>query len=144
MPRLVSGELVSGTRRRQQLTQRVKELAERYDTPLPQMVRRAVELEAKVNRQLERMGVRMDVKPDFKQTQVGVIPNDWAVVLLDSVARRGSGHTPDKAHPEYWGGTIKWISLRARFEIGCQACNSSSSALASFKSKISKASVDKP
>jgi hypothetical protein len=34
--------------------------------------------------------------------------------------------------------------LRASFEIGCQACNSSSSALASFKSKISKASVDKP
>ena len=40
----------------QQLTQRVKDLAERYDTPLPQMVGRVAELEAKVNRQLERMG----------------------------------------------------------------------------------------
>jgi len=40
----------------QQLTQRVKELAERYGTPLPQMVGRVVELEAKVNRHLERMG----------------------------------------------------------------------------------------
>jgi type I restriction enzyme M protein len=40
----------------QQLTQRVKELAERYDTPLPQMIDRATELEAKVNRHLERMG----------------------------------------------------------------------------------------
>ena len=40
----------------QQLTQRVKELAERYETPLPQMVSRVAELEAKVNRHLERMG----------------------------------------------------------------------------------------
>ena len=40
----------------QQLTQRVKELAERYETPLPQMASRVAELEATVNRHLERMG----------------------------------------------------------------------------------------
>ncbi len=40
----------------QQLTQRVKELAERYETPLPQMVNRVAELEAKVNRHLHKMG----------------------------------------------------------------------------------------
>jgi type I restriction enzyme M protein len=40
----------------QQLTQRVKELAERYETPIPQMANRVAELEAKVNRHLERMG----------------------------------------------------------------------------------------
>ena len=40
----------------QQLTQRVKELAERYETPLPQMVGRAAELEAKVSRHLQTMG----------------------------------------------------------------------------------------
>jgi type I restriction enzyme M protein len=40
----------------QQLTQRVKELAERYETPLPQMTSRVAELEAKVNQHLERMG----------------------------------------------------------------------------------------
>ena len=40
----------------QALTQRVKELAERYEAPLPQMVSRVAELEAKVNRHLERMG----------------------------------------------------------------------------------------
>jgi type I restriction enzyme M protein len=40
----------------QQLTQRVRELAERYETPLPQLVSRIAELEAKVNRHLERMG----------------------------------------------------------------------------------------
>lgn len=40
----------------QQLTQRVKELAERYQTPMPQMVNRVAELEAKVNRHLKHMG----------------------------------------------------------------------------------------
>lgn len=40
----------------QQLTGRVKELAERYETPMPQMSERVAELEAKVNRHLERMG----------------------------------------------------------------------------------------
>ena len=40
----------------QALTQRVKELAERYETPMPRMVSRVAELEAKVNGHLERMG----------------------------------------------------------------------------------------
>lgn len=40
----------------QQLTRRVKELAERYDTPLPEVARCVAELESKVNRHLERMG----------------------------------------------------------------------------------------
>ncbi|MDY0385957.1 MAG: type I restriction-modification system subunit M [Methanolobus sp.] len=43
----------------QSLTQRVKELAERYETPLPQMTERVAELEAKVNEHLERMGFRL-------------------------------------------------------------------------------------
>jgi type I restriction enzyme M protein len=40
----------------QNLTQRVKELSERYETPLPQMAERVNELEAKVNKHLEKMG----------------------------------------------------------------------------------------
>jgi type I restriction enzyme S subunit len=48
----------------------------------------------------------------YKQTEVGLIPGDWDVALLDSVAKRGSGHTPDRNHPEYWDGDIKWISLK--------------------------------
>jgi len=40
----------------QALTQRVKELAERYETPLPQMVNEVAKLESRVNRHLERMG----------------------------------------------------------------------------------------
>jgi len=42
----------------QALTQRVKELAERYETPMPVLTNRVVELEAKVNGHLERMGFK--------------------------------------------------------------------------------------
>ena len=52
------------------------------------------------------------IRAGYKQTEVGVIPQDWEASLLDSVAKRGSGHTPDKKHPEYWDGDIKWISLK--------------------------------
>ena len=40
----------------QQLTQRAKELADRYEIPLPKMLGRVTELEAKVNHHLETMG----------------------------------------------------------------------------------------
>lgn len=40
----------------QALTQRVKELTDRYDTPMPQMVSRLEKLESKVNQHLEKMG----------------------------------------------------------------------------------------
>ncbi len=40
----------------QVLAQRVRELAERYETPLPRMNERVADLEAKVNRHLETMG----------------------------------------------------------------------------------------
>ena len=40
----------------QALTRRVRELAERYETPLPQMTKRVAELEDKVSGHLERMG----------------------------------------------------------------------------------------
>lgn len=47
----------------------------------------------------------------YNQTELGLLPGDWEVVLLESTAKRGSGHTPDKKHLEYWNGTIKWVSL---------------------------------
>ena len=40
----------------QSLTQRVKELNERYETPMPQLTQLVNELEDRVNRQLEKMG----------------------------------------------------------------------------------------
>src|SRR2546430_2329699 len=38
-------------------------------------------------------------------------PPGWKETLLDELAARGSGHTPDKERPEFWNGGIKWVSL---------------------------------
>ena len=50
---MIHGEL---DRVSQQITRRIKELAERYETPLPEMTRRVAELESRVNHHLTRMG----------------------------------------------------------------------------------------
>lgn len=42
---------------------------------------------------------------------VDQIPKDWKLVRLTSVAKLESGHTPNRDKPEYWGGTIPWLSL---------------------------------
>lgn len=46
-----------------------------------------------------------------KTTPAGEIPVDWAYCLVEALAERGSGHTPDREKPEYWNGGIKWVSL---------------------------------
>lgn len=47
----------------------------------------------------------------YQETAVGWIPKGWQYELLDKLALRGSGHTPNKNFPEYWNGGIKWVSL---------------------------------
>lgn len=44
-------------------------------------------------------------------------PKDWPIIHLDRVAKRGSGHTPSKSHPEYWNGNIKWVSLADSYRL---------------------------
>jgi type I restriction enzyme S subunit len=39
------------------------------------------------------------------------IPSDWRLVRLTDVAKLESGHTPSRTRPEWWSGTIPWISL---------------------------------
>ena len=53
----------------------------------------------------------MEVKPGYRSPEMAVLPEGWEVVLLDRIANRGSGHTPDKKRREYWNGNVKWISL---------------------------------
>jgi type I restriction enzyme S subunit len=43
--------------------------------------------------------------PEFETTPA------WEVKKLEELAKRGSGHTPSKNNPDYYGGGIKWISL---------------------------------
>jgi type I restriction enzyme S subunit len=39
-------------------------------------------------------------------------PKGWRWVALSDVARLESGHTPSRRHPEYWGGSIPWLSIK--------------------------------
>ena len=55
--------------------------------------------------------LRSEMTHEFKDSPLGRIPIEWDVTLLDSLAVRGSGHTPNKQRPAYWNGGIKWVSL---------------------------------
>jgi type I restriction enzyme S subunit len=45
-----------------------------------------------------------------KQTEIGPVPASWEVVRLSDVCRFQSGGTPSKQNPEFWQGTIPWVS----------------------------------
>lgn len=36
---------------------------------------------------------------------------DWEKKKLESLSKRGSGHTPNKQFPEYYNGGVNWVSL---------------------------------
>jgi type I restriction enzyme S subunit len=42
---------------------------------------------------------------------VAAPPPGWEWSPLTDLARLESGHTPSRRHPEYWGGSIPWISI---------------------------------
>ena len=50
------------------------------------------------------------VKPGYRQTDIGVIPEDWTVKPLKDFADFIGGGTPAKENDEYWNGDIPWIS----------------------------------
>ena len=51
------------------------------------------------------------VKPGYKKTEIGVIPEDWEVVCWEDVLSGfTSGATPYRGNPEYYDGTIKWVA----------------------------------
>jgi type I restriction enzyme, S subunit len=51
-----------------------------------------------------------DVPPGYKRTEVGVIPEDWRVFPLGSLATVSAGGTPSRTNPAYWGGDIPWVT----------------------------------
>ncbi len=51
-----------------------------------------------------------NVKPGYKQSELGLIPEDWEVKLLGEIAIISSGGTPDRLNPTYWGYDIAWVT----------------------------------
>ncbi|MCY4312202.1 MAG: restriction endonuclease subunit S [Gammaproteobacteria bacterium] len=52
----------------------------------------------------------MRLKPGYKQTGIGIIPKNWRVKRIRSVASCTAGGTPSTLNPEYWNGNIPWMS----------------------------------
>ena len=50
------------------------------------------------------------LKQGYKQTEIGVIPEDWEVVKIGKIANTFSGGTPNSKVAEYYNGDIPWIS----------------------------------
>ncbi len=61
----------------QALTGRIRQLAERYATPLPQLTDGSRNPRRPRGRTPQEDGGGMEVKPGYKQTEVGVIPEEW-------------------------------------------------------------------
>lgn len=52
----------------------------------------------------------MELKPGYKQTEVGVIPKDWDVKRLFQLADVIGGGTPSTSVSDYWNGKIDWYT----------------------------------
>lgn len=50
------------------------------------------------------------VKKGYKQTEVGVIPEDWDIKHLDDFGTIVGGGTPSTSVKEYWEGNIAWCT----------------------------------
>lgn len=52
----------------------------------------------------------MDIPQGYKQTELGIIPDDWEVKRISDFTSIITGGTPSTLRPEYWGGSIMWMS----------------------------------
>lgn len=103
--------------------QRIAEILSTVDEAIEQteaLIAKTQQIKAGLMHDLFTRGVAADgqLRPPleeapqlYKESPLGWIPREWKTVLLDDIATRGSGHTPSKNHPEYWNGTIRWVSL---------------------------------
>ena len=50
------------------------------------------------------------MKQCYKQTDIGLIPEDWEIKQIGEFTDAVAGGTPNTTIPEYWGGDIPWMS----------------------------------
>lgn len=50
------------------------------------------------------------VKEGYRNTSIGVIPDNWKVERLSDVGQVTGGNTPRRSTDEYWGGDIPWLT----------------------------------
>ena len=52
----------------------------------------------------------MTIPQGYKQTELGIIPEDWEVKPISDFTTVVTGGTPSTQHTEYWGGDIRWMN----------------------------------
>lgn len=52
----------------------------------------------------------VQVPKGYQQTEVGVTPENWIITEIGAIASVTSGGTPNRQIPEYWGGSIPWVT----------------------------------
>ena len=52
----------------------------------------------------------MEIREGYKQTEIGVIPEDWSLKIIDDIASVSSGGTPNRKNLTFWGGDIPWVT----------------------------------
>ena len=82
------------------LVQRAMEQQER-------LIAVTTELKKTLLHQLFTQGLRGEPQ---KQTEIGPVPKSWEVVTLQDICSLLSGGTPSKQKPEFWCGSIPWVS----------------------------------
>ena len=50
------------------------------------------------------------IKKGYKDTEIGIIPEDWDIINIGEVAEIISGGTPSSYNPKYWNGDILWCT----------------------------------
>ena len=92
----VQGEL---DRVSQTLTGRIRQLAERYAMPLPKLTDEVDDARRPRRGASQADGSVMEVKPGYKQTEVGVIPEDWEVEAVVELCVFMNGSTTWRQFP---------------------------------------------
>jgi len=52
----------------------------------------------------------IEIRPGYKQTEVGVIPEDWEVKRVCEFGKIVTGGTPPTNVKKYWNGNIPWAT----------------------------------
>jgi type I restriction enzyme M protein len=91
------------------LNRRVRELAERYTTPLPALIREALSLSARVDEHLTRMGASWNLLTG--QTRLAGFQGKWTDLPLAMLGTWKGGMTPSMQNASYWtDGDFPWVS----------------------------------
>ena len=101
----------------QALTGRIRQLAERYATPLPQAHRGSRNPRRPRGRTPQEDGGGMELKPGYKQTEVGVIPEEWELRPFgESVDVCSGGNARHRRAYVDGAGINAWTNRRAHIE----------------------------